>query len=687
MTVGATGTRVAAAARGGSSTGRYRPELQGLRALAAALVVIYHVWFGRVSGGVDVFFLISGFLITSQLFRAGERGGIRYRALWGRMIKRLFPAALTVLVVTIGAGVLLLPESRWFQTVYEVVASALYVENWQLAADSVNYFAQHQTASVAQHFWSLSIQGQFYLVWPLLVALTGVLARAAGARLRPVLCCVLLLVLIASLAYSIVLTAANQPLAYFHSLTRVWEFAFGGLLALTIDAMSLHRAGSVLLGWLGVLGLVSCGLLLRVGISFPGYLALWPTICAVLVIFAGGSGSRFGADRLLASKPLEYLGDLSYSLYLWHWPVLLFYLVATRRADPGFVGGIEVIALAVLLAMLTYHLVERPVRGSGIGERSRWGSYRFGALLLVPVLLLAGGWHALGSVWAASSAVTAAESVSGTNVDHPGARAREPGFRFTGDPGTPPAPAFVALPEDWASIEDARCRYSPRDEELQICASRTARPPARRLVVIGNSHMQQYIAALEPVAAQRNWQLITMLEEACPFTAETDTDARYRSCVDWNAAAAEEIRALRPDAVLTLATKDVRAGLSEHTPRGYVAQWRNMDEAGIPVLAIRDNPRYDFAPSKCVAAYGMDAPRCGTPRAEIIKPTPPYADLPGVPPNVRFLDFTDYFCEPERCPPVVGNVLVYLDDNHVTATFMTTLAPILGRGIVRALGW
>ena len=161
---------------------RFRPELQGLRALAVFLVVVYHVWLGRISGGVDVFFLISGFLITGQLYRARSRGGIEFRPMWGRMIKRLFPATLTVLAAVIVLSLVLLPEYRWFQTIREVVAAALYAENWQLAADSVDYFAQHNAASLVQHFWSLSIQGQFYVVWPLLVALVGLVAvrDAAG---------------------------------------------------------------------------------------------------------------------------------------------------------------------------------------------------------------------------------------------------------------------------------------------------------------------------------------------------------------------------------------------------------------------------------------------------------------------------------------------------------------------------
>ena len=217
----------------------HRPELQGLRAVAVALVVVYHVWFGRVSGGVDVFFVISGFLLTGQLARAAGRGPLELGRRWSRTIVRLLPCAVVVLVATVVAGTLLLPEGRWPQTLREVVAAALFLENWRLAADAVDYAARSTMSSPVQHFWSLSIQGQFFLVWPLLVALVGIAARGDAARVRAHLTVATLGVFAASLTFSVVLTATNQPLAYFHSLTRLWEFALGGLLALTIDTVRL----------------------------------------------------------------------------------------------------------------------------------------------------------------------------------------------------------------------------------------------------------------------------------------------------------------------------------------------------------------------------------------------------------------------------------------------------------------
>ncbi|GAA5160629.1 acyltransferase family protein [Amycolatopsis dongchuanensis] len=643
---------------------RYRPELTGLRALACVLVVIYHVWLGRVSGGVDVFFLLSGFLFTGQLVR--RRGDLL--ATWGRTLRRLLPAALTVLLVTVAVGVAVLPQGRWTQTIREIFASSLFVENWRLAADSADYFAAHNTASPVQHFWSLAVQGQFYLVWPLLIAGVALVARR---RLRPVLAVVLALLFAGSLGYSIHLTDVDQPLAYFHSLTRVWEFALGGLVALGIDVLTAPRPLRVLLGWAGVAGLISCGLVFNVGTVFPGWVALWPTLSAALVLVAGATGSRLGVDRLLSTRPLRYLGKLSYSLYLWHWPVLVFYLVARDRAEVGLLGGAFVIGIAALLAVATYHLVEQPARTVA------WGSYRLVAVAMVPVLLATFAWQFTSEHLVRSRAVVAGDA------DHPGALARTEGFVYEGRPDAPLAPSFVALPDDWAWIDN--CAESPRGAELVVCTTDTPEPE-HRIAIVGDSHPTQFIAALQPIAERRNWQLIVLSRGGCPFSTESEIDPENQACRDWNAAAADELLDLRPDVVFTSATRDVRVGLTEQTPPGFLAQWAKLGDAGIRVLAVRDNPRYETSPSECVEHAGPDAPECAAPRSELYAPDPPYHFL-DTPSNVDFLDFSDYYCDEDVCPPVLGNVLLYLDDNHLSATYLGTMAPIVEQAIDDALGW
>jgi peptidoglycan/LPS O-acetylase OafA/YrhL len=650
----------------------YRPELQGLRAVAVTLVVVYHVWFGRVSGGVDVFFLISGFLLTGQLVRAAGRGPLELGRRWSRTLVRLLPCAVVVLVATVVAGALLLPEGRWPQTLREVVAAALFLENWRLAADTVDYAARSAMSSPVQHFWSLSIQGQFFLVWPLLVAPVVLAARGDAARLRGRLVVVVLGVVAASLTYSVVLTATHQALAYVHSLTRLWEFALGGLLALTIDTVRLGVATRVRLGWLGLAGLVACGAVLRGSAVFPGIAALWPTGCAALVLLAGTTGARFGPDRLLTSRALRRLGDLSYPLYLWHWPVLVFALVIEGRDRLDAADGAAVVVVSLLLAVATHHLVELPVRARTPEAARRWV-----AVGLAAVFLAAGLWQ--------GDALRRAQGDGQVgDVRHPGALAL-----VAGAPG-PAAllPPPVAVTEDWVRIEHWDCAPMTRFP-MDVCTQPVV-APERRIVVVGDSHTQQLTGALIPIAARHHWQLIAIVRGACPFSTASEVVVGEVDCLDWNASAAAEIADLRPDAVVTLGSRDVRAGLTERTPPGFLAQWARLGELGIPVLALRDTPRFDRSMPDCVqhaTSTGADPARCGVERAAVYTSEPPWAHLPDVPPNVRFVDLADRVCGPAFCPAVIGNVLVYLDDNHLTASYATSVADLIEGDVRSALGF
>jgi len=663
----------------GAAPRRFRPEIQGLRAVAVALVVVYHVWLGRVSGGVDVFFVVSGFLVTGQVARAAAKGHIAFAPLWARMVKRLFPAALTVLLVVMAVSVLALPANRWLQTAREIAAAALYLENWQLAADSADYFADHDAASVVQHFWSLSIQGQFFVAWPLLAALAIALGRVTRWGARRVLWWLVVAVFVESLVFSVALTAVDQPLAYFHSLTRAWEFALGGLLALVVDRITPTRPVRVVLGWAGLAGLVACGLVLQVGAVFPGWAALWPTLCGAAVIVAGASGSGAGADRLLGSAPLRYVGDLSYALYLWHWPVLVLFLVVRGQQEMGLVDGAVVIAVSVLLSVATHHLVEKPVRASAIGVAKPWGAYRFGALLMAPVLLGAGTWLVVTQQRISAYAFA-------PDPDHPGAAARAPGFRYEGSPDAQVVPPLEAVREDVGRVAP-ECINGNEQVEPVLCTFQRAERPTKRIVLFGDSHVHSYLPALLDIVERRDWQVTTVLKGFCPASVDSHVPpGQPDDCREWNAAALAEVVDLRPDLVVVNGSRGASSSLTEETPSGYVEQWRNLDRAGLRVLALRDNPRWDRSPAECLALNNLDHAACSAPRAEVYEPTPPWEQVPDLPGNVAFADFGDYFCEPQVCPPAIGNIHVYGDHSHITRSYMLTMTPYVERELAARLG-
>ncbi|GAA5115714.1 acyltransferase family protein [Haloechinothrix salitolerans] len=659
----------------------YRPELQGLRALAVVLVVIYHVWLGRVSGGVDVFFVITGFLIVGQLFRASERGGIRFGPMWARMIKRLFPAALTVLLGIMAASLIWLPEQRWFQTISEVFAAATYWENWRLAIDSTDYFAQHNEASPVQHFWSLSIQGQFYVVMPLIVALVALLAKLCRLRLKGVLTAVLLTMFGTSLWYSMWLTETTQQVAYFHSLTRVWEFMLGGLLALFITSVSLPRWSRIVLGWLGVIGLAICGIVLQVGTMFPGYVALWPTLSAVFVLLAGATDSKIGADRWLSSRPLEFIGNISYALYLWHWPLLVIYLAVNDIAKPDWVEGSLLIGASFVLATITYYAIEEPVRRSKIGVVRPWRAYAFGVTVLVAVLGVAQGWQMYGENLARAAVEQADPD------QHPGALVMTGAAEERESYDVEPIPSMIAISGDHPVLTGQTCQVLPGGPGVEICQSPNADTAAKRIVIVGDSHAQSLIGAFNPLVEKNNWHIVAMRRPGCPFSVRSELFPDRTTCVEWNKAVVPEIIKQQPDAVVVMGTFQVRVGLKERLPEGFIAQWRKLYDAGIPVVAIRDNPRYDFEPTECAEDNGADARECMGVRSELYHSVPPYQNRLDVPPNVRFVDLSDLYCDRYVCPPIIGNVRVYADKNHITQAYMGTMSPMVEKRVKRALGW
>lgn len=403
---------------------RFRGEIEGLRAVAALLVAVYHVWFGRVSGGVDVFFVVAGFMVTATLLGHLERTGrIDVGRYLGRLCKRLLPNALLVLTVVALATTFLIPSTRRDEVFTEIGASALYYENWELAARSVDYLQRGYTNSPVQHFWAMSIQGQFYLIWLVLFVLALRVGSPTTARRR--IAVVMAVLTAGSLAFSVWFTWVNQPVAYFHTGARVWEFGGGGLLALSAPWWpALSRRWSLLLGWVGLVAILSCGALLGVGTSFPGWIALWPVTGAGLILLVGHTDSRWSASTLLSSRPLVRLGSISYALYLRHWPLLVFVLVLTRQDRVGMLGGFGVILVAIALSCASTYLVERPVRSLSVERRSAWGVPLLAALLVGP--------------FAGTAYVVAAQSEQVTVIDtdldpqiYPGARVVPPGATST----------------------------------------------------------------------------------------------------------------------------------------------------------------------------------------------------------------------------------------------------------------
>lgn len=654
---------------------RFRADIEGLRAVAALLVAVYHIWLGRVSGGVDVFFVVAGFLVTGTLLRQLQlTGRVRPGRFLGRLLVRLLPNALTVLLAVVLATVVVLPVTRRAEVLTEVAASALYVENWHLMASSVDYLARDRENSPVQHFWAMSIQGQFYVVWLAVALLTVALgARRAAHRRFTVLVAAVTGV---SFVWSVLHTWIDQPVAYFHPGTRAWEFGVGALVALGAGrALRLTDRGERVLGWAGLTLLLLTGVLLPVSTAFPGAAAIVPVLGAVLILVTGRPvpGS---AARVLSARPLVSLGGVAYGIYLWHWPLLVLVLHVRGADRVGAVDGTLVLVTAVALAYASTHLVERPLRALRWERRGEWVAPLAGA---AAALLLVGTTSTVSA--ATSPRMPVGDDVRLAHWADPGSRAD-----LTVPASADPYPGVVAASQDHPTVSLDGCHQGLREAELVRCVYGDP-DGSRTMVLVGGSHSAHWQPALDEIGRQTGWRVETMTKSGCrqglnlvgPEHALYDDPRINDSCRAWNAEVLSVLLAERPDLVVA-STTTVDDG-TETLPAYYREFWTELDASGLDLLGIRATPRATTDRVDCIAEHGPAAAECALARQDTLAAVNPAEALADELPGLTLADLTDWLCDDLSCPPVVEDTVVYHDAHHLTATFSRALAQPLYRAV------
>jgi peptidoglycan/LPS O-acetylase OafA/YrhL len=659
-----------------------RPEIQALRALAVALVLVYHLWPSAVPGGfvgVDVFFVISGYLITAHLLReAAATGRVAPLAFWARRARRILPAALVVLLACALATLALVSRLHWEPFLAEIRASALYVENWHLAHAAVDYLAADDAPTPVRHFWSLSAEEQFYLVWPLLIL-------AGAARGGRAIAAVLLTVTALSLAWSIWATATEPQVAYFVTPARAWEFGAGGLLALAAPTGRSHVAAS----WAGLLVIAAAAFAYSPATPFPGVAALVPVAGTLAVIWAAAPTAP------LTWRPVQILGDTSYSVYLWHWPLIVFAPIVLARAITT-PDKLAILALTLGLGWLCKVLVEDPVR--------HWRALtkRRAALTLG----VAGTATGIVLLVAAAGTVAVREDVRQARADTQralaqrpacfGAAARDPaltcdrrGFRQM----------VVPSPIEAQDSSNQRCTRVERRGTLNVCAFGARKAHAVTMVaLIGDSHASHWRAALDPVAEDRRWQARSLAHTDCPLSdAVPDlSPAQSAECLRWNREVREWLRA-RPETTIAFVSQSVGAGVVVPAGgdafttqvRGYRDAWASLPRSVEHVVVLRDTPRALplGGTLECVERALRDArdagAACALSRDRALPSDPAVVAARGAP-RVSVVDLTRFLCDARRCFAVVGGALVHRDVSHMTTVFAATLAPYLRRDLDRA---
>lgn len=667
----------------------HRHDLDGLRGLAIGLVVVYHVWFGRVSGGVDIFLVLSGYFFVGSLLRAAEsHTPLDPVPIVRRITRRLAPPLVVVLAAVAAFTVLHHPATAWYETAKQTTASILFLQNWHLADTASDYLAADPSVSPLQHLWSIAVQGQFYLAALVVVFGAAWLLRARGRPIRGPLALLLTVLAAASLTYAST-HSMPQTWLYYDTGARLWELLVGGVLACIAPWLRVPRWWRIALSVTGITVVVACGMILDGRNHFPGPWALVPVGAALALIVAGaGDGDtdrrRDPVTRLLETSPLLRLGTVAFALYLWHWPILIAYLVLRDEPHVGFTGGLLVIALSLTLAELTTRLIETPIRRPSASTRTR-------AVLIVAVAAVAVGTTSASVAWTRFIDHRSEQWAQQAELDplvHPGAAA------LVSDVDTPSAreqpSRFVAHADLPAATLDG-CMSQAGETDALTCTYGDT-DAVRSIALIGGSHAEHWLPALDELGRQHRFRVETYLKVGCPAVLPPSPEAAIGECEEWTFGVVDALESTPPDIVFSTSTRPRPDGPGDYTPDTYVALWQALADRDLPVLALRDTPWLEndgvqYRAADCLARRGGDAQSCGIDRDVVLDRIDPAQTASASLPTVNVLDLSDAVCRADRCRVIEGNVLIYRDSNHLTASYVRTLTPELGRLLGPASGW
>ena len=662
---------------------KFRPDIEGLRAFAVVSVVLYHASLLDVRSGfigVDVFFVISGFLITRLLMESvGARGIRALPTFYTRRIRRLLPAAMTVVVATVVAARFWAPPLSVRPIAVDGIFTTFYGLNYRLAVEGTQYLNEGSAASPLQHFWSLAVEEQFYLCWPILI----VIVVLVGRRYRNVLLALLLVAIVAlSFRYSVIITKTDAPWAYFSMGTRAWELSLGALVAVSTPALAkvprpLAWAG----GWLGLAAVVASAFAYNGRTPYPGSAAALPVVGAAVVI-ACGCATVGGAGRLLGLRPLQFGGRMSYSWYLWHWPMLVIAPMVLHHALT-WPQRLVVVVLSLAAAVITFRLIENPARSLKM-PNLQWfasgaalsGSAVAAAVLviaLVPPLAGSGRNARILQVSTAASRSVALQMEAAVNA---GLKTTAAPANLTPEPakahGDLPPSSFDGCHADYPVIKQGPCVFGDPQGKYTV-------------VLFGDSHMQQWQPAFVAAGVRDHWRVVNWTKSACTpaqMTLYNDQIRRvYTECDVWRTLTLRRIALLHPTVVvLTGLDSEAPAGWSPASVAAAMATTvRTLQKTTTAkIVYLEDTPYPLTNMAFCVAGHLNDVRACNFPlaRAYVYPARHEAIDATMRSLGVTLVNPAPWICPQGACPAVVGNLLVYRDESHLSPQFTAWLAPM-----------
>jgi peptidoglycan/LPS O-acetylase OafA/YrhL len=658
---------------------RFRSDIQGLRAIAVLFVVLYHAKTPGVRGGyigVDVFFVISGFLITGQLVREVVKSGrIFFADFYLKRIRRLLPPAAIVVIATLAVSWFWATPLQTRSLGIDAAFTAFYGLNYRLAIQGINYQNETAPPSPLQHFWSLAVEEQYYVLWPVIIMIIVLLARHWWKYALPV-------VLIAAIAGSLYMSQAllrnDQPLSYFSIQSRAWELGVGAVAALMADSLrELPRTVRVAASWGGLALVLGCGFYYTDNTSFPGYNAV-PPVLGTAMIIAAGCGGPVGAETLLKRRPMQGLGKLSYTWYLWHWPVLLLAPLLAPGTTFDWIINLEMMVVALWFAALTYYLLEYPLKRLPF-HKVRW----LGAGILTSAATAAAGVGVSVIAVAAlnvSSVPVQLASSGNPFVSHATSGAVTPSVLDAGT-DTPHYPADCIL--DLTLTVQPRCVIGPKGKAT------TAPMTSNRVVLLGDSHAGQWFAPVHAFAAANAWSVEVLNKDGCPLASISVVNSAlarpYTECNVWRSAMLSRLLHEPRPKIIFISSLNSYTNHASTLDNGWAVTLKALKRLGSKIVYLADTPHPPINVPSCVSGALQDWTKCDFLRSPSLRRDPL---LRG--PLRRYLsavvDINDYLCPGTgtKCPSVLAGVLLYRDASHVTNAAMSALTGVVEAQLKKA---